>query len=233
MTRDDLRMVAINKPVGPTSFGIIRDIKRITGEKRVGHGGTLDPLASGVLVVAIGRAATRTLTEVVGQEKEYRVVVCLGATSTTDDLEGEKTTTTLPDDFVPPTRDDIEKVLPKFVGDISQVPPVFSAVHVAGKRAYVLAREGEKVELAARTVQIKKIEIVEYVWPSLTLVVTTGKGVYIRSLARDIGEELGVGGYVAELARTRVGNFTLAQALTVEEFAAAWRDADISPILPT
>lgn len=209
------RIIAVWKPKGPTSHDVINQIRKITGEQKVGHAGTLDPLASGVLVVGIGRAATKELKKAVGSEKEYLATIRLGMTSTTDDEEGKKT---IISDQLPVTGDRLKEKIQKFVGKIEQVPPAYSAVKVKGQEAYKRARKGERVELEPRRVEIKNIETLEYRWPLLKLRVITGPGVYIRSLARDIGNGLGVGGYLFDLERTRVGDYTKNRALTLKEF---------------
>ena len=180
-------------------------MRRITGEKRVGHAGTLDPLATGVLVVGIGRDATKRLGDIIGSEKEYIATVKLGKTSTTYDAEGE----IVAGGSTIPTRGEVEKVLENFEGKITQVPPIYSAINVKGKRAYKLARAGIKVKMEPREVEVKKIEILKYEWPVLKLRAVTGSGFYVRSLAHDIGQKLGCGGYLLELKRTRVGNFDI------------------------
>lgn len=206
---------AIYKPKGPTSFDIIRGLQNALGKRGgIGHAGTLDPLASGVLVIGVGREATKQLGSIVAKEKEYVAKICLGKTSTTDDEEGEKTEHLVKNI---PSREEIESVVKTFVGIILQIPPIYSALKVAGKTAYSLARKGKHVELKARAVEIKDIEILSYEWPMVILRVTTGPGVYIRALARDMGEKLGVGGYLADLERTRVGEFTKENSLTPEE----------------
>jgi tRNA pseudouridine55 synthase len=199
----------VYKPKGPTSFDVVARIRRITGIKKVGHAGTLDPLAEGVLVVAIG-AATKKLQEVVAKEKEYEAIIRLGVTSTTDDEEGEKHELPIPNI---PISNKIQKVLEKFVGTISQVPPAYSAVKIKGKAAYTYARRGKEIEIKAREVLVKEIILRRYKWPFLELSITTGPGVYIRALARDIGQELGVGGYMTALKRTRVGEFMAEKAV--------------------
>lgn len=204
----------INKSPGMTSHDVVAKIKRLSGIKKVGHAGTLDPLAEGVLVVGVGRESTKKLGEIVEKEKEYVANIKLGVESTTDDEEGEKTQNEVNG---VPTISDVKKVIQKFVGEIKQLPPRFSAVKIEGMRAYKRARRGEDFPLPPRCVEIKKIEILEYSWPLLRLRVTTGAGVYIRSLARDIGKELGSGGYLTALKRTRVGEFTLSQAQKIEE----------------
>lgn len=209
---------AVYKPKGPTSNDVVQDIKRITGGEKVGHAGTLDPLAEGVLVVGISREATKKLNEEVKKEKEYLARIKLGETSTTDDEEGEKTAVSLER----PARSDIESAVEKFLGKIKQIPPIYSAVKVGGKEAYKFARHGEKPILLERDAEVKEIEVLDYEWPFLELRVVTGPGVYIRALARDIGKELKTGAYLAGLKRTRVGDFTADKALDLKEFKKQW-----------
>lgn len=196
---------AVYKPKGPTSHDVINQLRRETGVKKIGHAGTLDPLASGVLVVGIGREATKQLASVVKKEKEYLAKIRLGMTSTTDDDEGVKTEIKIVGKI--PTLGEIKKTVAKFQGEINQTPPVYSAVKVKGKAAYKLARQGQTPKLKPRKALIKEIEVLKYRWPYLELRVVTGPGVYIRALARDIGEKLEVGGYLADLERVRVGDF--------------------------
>ncbi|MFA6296776.1 MAG: tRNA pseudouridine(55) synthase TruB [Patescibacteria group bacterium] len=203
---------AVNKPKGPTSNDIVQIIKRENRGEKVGHAGTLDPLASGVLVIAVGREATRKISEQVKKEKEYIAKIKLGQNSTTDDEEGEKENIEVK---VQPNLDDIKKVLPKFVGKIMQTPPIYSAIKLKGKEAYKYARAGKEIKLEKREVDIKDIKVLGYSWPILEINVVTGPGVYIRSLARDIGRELGCGGYLADLQRTRVGDFTIADSMPI------------------
>lgn len=204
---------AIYKPKGITSAEALRRIKRKIGAEKIGHAGTLDPLASGILVVATG-ADTKKISEVVAKEKEYVAKIKFGETSETDDEEGKKT-------VVPvkriPSLQEVREAVDGFLGEIEQRPPIFSAVKIAGKEAYKRARKGEHIVIPVRKVLIKKIDILNYVWPILELRVVTGPGTYIRSLARDIGERLGTGGYLAELERTAVGEFTREKAVFREE----------------
>lgn len=206
---------AINKPVGPTSHDIIDQLRKKTGIKKIGHAGTLDPLASGVLVVAIGREFTKQLDELVQKEKEYIAKIKFGYNSTTDDEQGKKEEIKVTKQ---PTQENIAKVISKFIGEIKQMPPVYSSVKVGGQPAHRRMRKGEEVKLGERDVTIKSIEILGYGWPYLEVRVICGPGVYIRSLARDIGRELKVGGYLASLVRTRVGDFGIDKAVSVEEF---------------
>lgn len=207
----------IYKPKGPTSTDIVREIKRITGEKKVGHGGTLDPLAEGILIVGVDRKFTRQLREVVEKEKEYEAKIKLGFKSTTDDEEGEKKEIKAKKI---PTKKEIEQTVKNFIGKIDQVPPKFSAGKISGEEAYKKARRGEEFSLGAHRVLIKKIEILNYKFPFLDLKVVTGPGVYIRSLARDIGKRLRTGGYLAELKRTRVGEFKIEDSIRVFDIKA-------------
>lgn len=205
MRTSDNKIFAVWKPKGPSSAQFLDLIKKKLRIRKVGHAGTLDPLASGILIVGVGRAATSRLHMAVGAEKEYVVKIKLGATSSTDDEEGKKTKK---DVKAFPHLQRVERCLKDFVGNIDQTPPVYSAIKINGTPAYKLARMGKKIELRSRKVKIYSIEILSYEWPHLALKVVTGPGVYIRSLARDIGAALGVGGYVTELTRTRVGEFT-------------------------
>ena len=209
--KDFRGFVGIWKPRGPSSYDVIRELKHRVIEKKIGHAGTLDPKASGVIVVAVGREATTRIAEEVAKEKEYRASVRLGAKSSTDDGEGEKT-------FVSkrhPPLVDIRSALDSLVGITMQHPPAFSALKVKGMAAYARARRGERVELAARPALVKELELIAYRWPYLKFRIVTGPGVYIRAIARDIGEKLRVGGYLASLERTRVGEFTKKNAATL------------------
>lgn len=206
------------KPVGPSSHAIVNQLRRLTGEKRVGHAGTLDPLASGVLVVAVGREFTKQLSTFVEQEKEYEAEFTLGVTSTTQDAEGEKEV--IVSEAPQLTIHDIDHQLRQFVGLIEQVPPAFSAVKIGGTPAYKLARRQlkhsqELITPPSRLREVKSIELLEYHWPLVKLKVITGKGVYIRSLARDLGSALGTGAYMSGLVRTRVGQFTIENGLRI------------------
>ncbi len=210
-------IVAVYKPSGPTSHDVIDRIRAATGIKKVGHGGTLDPLARGVLVVGIGRAATRQLQAAVDAEKEYIARVELGWSSPTGDAEGIKTVV-LPEQI--PTEQEILACLPSFTGQIEQTPPVYSAVKVRGRPAYKSARKGRPIDVPPRFVTIHQLDLLRYAWPTLELRVVCSKGTYIRSLAADIGAALNTGGYLADLERTRVGTFTVADSIPLEELKA-------------
>jgi tRNA pseudouridine55 synthase len=211
-----LGFLNINKPPGPTSHDIVARVRRLLPRGvRVGHAGTLDPFASGVLVVCVG-GACRLASLVMGQDKKYVTTIRLGAASDTDDRTG--TVTPLPD-AVAPDESRVREVLRTFVGEIAQVPPSHSAALVEGQRAYNIARAGHEVTLAPKMVRIDRIDLLEYAWPLLKLEIRCGCGTYIRSLARDIGKALGIGGYCTELTRTASGAFTIelaASPATVE-----------------
>lgn len=208
------KIFAVYKPKGPTSNDIVQIIKKASGQK-VGHAGTLDPLASGVLVIGIGQEGTKKLKEIVAQEKEYLAKIRLGMTSETDDDEGKKIYGNLTS--IIPNSMDIENVLKNFTGLIKQTPPLYSAIKIKGKEAYKYARQGKKIELKPREVEIYDIQVLNYNWPFLEIRVICGPGVYIRSLARDIGEKLGVGAYLADLERVRVGNFTKENSVNLND----------------
>lgn len=210
------KIFAVYKPKGPTSADIVGIIKKISGAKKVGHAGTLDPLAKGVLVIGVGREATKQLKNAVNSEKEYLATIRLDMKSTTDDGEGEKTKITTSQDKRPSFKE-LEKTINNFKGNILQTPPLFSAVKIKGKEAYKYARKGEDVKLKPRRVIVKKIEILKYQWPYARVRVITGPGVYIRSLARDIGKKLKIGGYLFSLERIRVGKFTKEKALKIPQ----------------
>ncbi|MFA5128479.1 MAG: tRNA pseudouridine(55) synthase TruB [Patescibacteria group bacterium] len=205
-------IIAVRKPKGPTSFDVIHKLRKISGIKKIGHAGTLDTLASGVLVVGIGREATRKLHEIVELEKEYMATIRFGEESTTDDEAGEKSVV----EFVKkPSRADVEKALAKFSGKIMQLPPNFSAIKIGGVRAYKMARRGQSPKLIKRPVEVKKIKIIKYKWPLLKIKIISGSGFYVRALARDLGRKLKVGGYLAALERTRVGQFKKNMAIKI------------------
>lgn len=209
-------ILIVDKPAGPTSHDIVGLIRRLTGVKRVGHGGTLDPFARGVLPIFVGRA-TRVVEYHLGDRKQYRATVCFGATSTTDDLEGELTPVAGP----PVGRPELEAALDAFRGPIVQIPPAYSAIKVAGRRAYALARAGARPELAPRSVTIDRLEVTE--WdvtdpdrPVAIVEVDCSAGTYIRAVARDLGAALGSGAYLGALTRTSSGPFHLADAVSVD-----------------
>ena len=204
----------ILKPVGMTSHDVIHKLRLKTGVQRIGHAGTLDPLASGVLVVAVGRKYTKQIGSIVQKDKEYRVTATLGEYSATDDAEGEKTKVYV---AVTPTKESVLSHISNFKGNILLRPPAYSAIKVRGKRAYALARKGKPVDLEKRPALIKEIECLLYSWPSVTLRIVTGPGVYVRSIIRELGDVLKCGAFVSQLERTRVGDFTKDKCLTLAE----------------
>ncbi len=257
----------VYKTKGVSSFEVVRDIKRMTGEKKVGHAGTLDPLAEGVLIVGVGREATKQLRFVLEEDKEYVGEIKLGMVSTTDDEEGEKSELIIKNEelkiastpifakggvserinvnnnkdglkdekTVWPTLEEIEKVIQEnFIGDIVQITPTYSAVKIGGERAYKKARRGEKFTRPPRIVTIKEIEILDYSiptiadktelrgpasqldFPILKIRTVVGSGTYIRSLAREIGEKLGTGGYLTSLVRTRIGEYNMEDSVRLK-----------------
>jgi tRNA pseudouridine55 synthase len=213
-------LLVIDKPGGITSRDVVNRAQRwFPRGTRIGHTGTLDPLASGVLVLCVG-AATRLTEYVQAMPKVYRAGVILGATSATDDADGTVTPTL---DALIPTRTQVEQALDGFVGVIAQVPPAFSAAKVTGRRAYDLARKGKDVDLQPRQVKVESIDIESFAYPHLEIVVRCGKGTYIRALARDLGRQLGCGGYIASLRRLAIGSFTEADALPIDSEAATAR----------
>jgi len=227
-------LLLIDKPEGPTSMDVCRAVRRrlvAAGAPRrvkVGHAGTLDPLATGLLVVLVGKA-TRLSDRYMAGEKRYLADVDLSRTSATDDREGPVRAVDVPS---PPALDAVRALLPRFVGTILQVPPAFSAIKVEGRRAYRLARKDRAPTLAPRPVVIHAIDVVAYAWPLLRLGVRCGKGVYIRSLARDLGAALGVGGMLQALRRTRVGPFELERATPLDALPPLLTGHDLLPIDP-
>ena len=200
----------INKPAGPSSHDVVYAIRRWVGKAvKVGHAGTLDPFAQGVLVVCLG-GACRLASMMMEQAKQYRTVIMLGARSDTDDCTGSIEASPA---AVAPAVKEIQRVLANLVGEVQQVPPAHSAILVAGRRAYKIARNGGQLDLPARPVRIDSIRLLEYSYPRLAIEVDCGSGTYIRALARDIGAALGVGGYCQELIRIRSGGFRVEQAV--------------------
>lgn len=193
----------LNKPAGKTSRDIVNIVQRLIRPVKTGHAGTLDPLATGVLVCPVGHG-TKLIEYIQRLPKTYAAKFILGKKSETEDIEGHVETLIDPPQ---PTRAQIDAALPLLHGKIMQVPPAFSALKIAGKRAYDLARQGKKVELAAREIEIYSIEVLAYHYPDLWLEIRCGSGTYVRSLGRDLAQQLGTEAVMAELARTAIGNF--------------------------
>ncbi|WP_232805677.1 tRNA pseudouridine(55) synthase TruB [Glycomyces xiaoerkulensis] len=219
MTTPQPGIIVVDKPQGITSHGVVARMRRICGTRKVGHGGTLDPMATGVLVIAIGKG-TKLLTYVSGLDKAYGATIRLGRTTVTDDAEGEATAET---DASAVPRDAIGDALAAMVGEIDQVPSAVSAVKINGERAYKRVREGEDVELRPRRVRIESIEVGairrEGGFTDVDVAVACSSGTYVRAVARDLGAALGVGGHLTALRRTRVGRFDLESAATLEALA--------------
>jgi tRNA pseudouridine55 synthase len=229
-------VLVVAKPAGPTSHDVVALVRRLAQTRRIGHGGTLDPFASGVLPLFLG-AATRLVEYHLRDDKSYRATVCFGATSTTDDLDGELT----PVDGPAPGRQAVATALQGFLGAQMQRPPAYSAIQVGGRRAYQMARAGESPALPPRRVEIKALEVLEWdesdpARPIAVLDVTCSAGTYVRALARDVGERLGTGAYLGALTRLASGPFDLAGAHTLdavrERASAAGPDGIRALLLP-
>ena len=210
---DKGRVLLINKPLRWTSFDVVNKLRFRLKTKKIGHAGTLDPLATGLLIICVGKM-TKRIEEFMGLEKEYTGKFVLGKTTPSFDLETavneEKDISHLSEDMIR------EKVKP-FIGTISQLPPLHSAIKIGGKRAYEFARKGRDIELSPRDVQIHEFEITSIDLPAVSFRIVCSKGTYIRSIARDFGNALGVGAYLSALCRTRIGTFSLSDAIDVEQ----------------
>lgn len=213
-------IILIDKPKGITSFDVIRKLKRQLPIRKIGHAGTLDPMATGVLILCTGKK-TKQISLYQDQKKVYSGTITLGAETPSYDAE------TQPQNYQSYhhiTAEDIETAARKFTGHIQQMPPVYSALKVNGERAYNKARKGEKVELQPRQVHVRKFEITKVNLPEVNFLIECSKGTYIRSLAHDIGLELGTGAYLTALRREAIGDFTIEQAATIEEFVEAAKE---------
>jgi tRNA pseudouridine55 synthase len=210
---DRFGLLNIAKPAGFTSRDVVSRVQRLVRPAKVGHAGTLDPLATGVLVVCVG-PATRLVPVIQEMPKTYRATFLLGRTSDTDDVEGTVIETPVK---TMPTLEQVRAALPEFVGCILQTPPAHSAVKVAGKRAYKLARKGEEVELTARQVDVYQIDVLRYEPPEVVLEIECGSGTYVRSIGRDLGERLNCGAVMSALERTAIGSFTLRDAVALDQ----------------
>ena len=214
-------VLVVSKPAGPTSHDVVALVRRLAATRRIGHGGTLDPFAAGVLPLFLG-GATRLVEYHLGDDKSYRATVCFGSTSTTDDLDGELT----PVDAPSSTREQVEATLATFLGRQEQRPPAYSAVQIGGRRAYAMARAGEAVELPPRSVEIKRLDLVEWddvdpARPIAIVDVLCSAGTYVRAIARDLGERLGSGAYLGALTRTASGPFELGSARSLDAIREA------------
>jgi len=215
--------IVINKTVGPTSHDIVNQLRRITGIKKIGHAGTLDPFAEGVLIVAIGREATKEMGKFAKLDKEYIATLRLGFTSDTFDCTGRMSS--WPQTIKKIGVDEVKNVLQQFVGEQDQLPPMFSAKKVNGKKLYELARKGKVVERKLSRINIYDIELLKYDWPNLEIKIACSTGTYIRALANDIGERLNCGSYLEKLKRISVGPYNIAAAVDVKNLSATnWQD---------
>ncbi len=209
-------ILLLNKPLHWTSFDVVKKVRNILRIKKIGHAGTLDPLASGLLILCTGKF-TKKIDQIQAQAKEYTGHFTIGQTTPSFDLETAVDQTC---DFSQVTEADIRSAALTFEGHIEQVPPIFSAVKINGERAYTLARRGEEAEIKAKPIHIKAFEITQIELPIVHFRVVCSKGTYIRSLARDFGQKLGCGAHLSQLIRTRIGEYTLTDALTIEEVQA-------------
>ena len=217
MTLNPHGILVVNKPNGLTSHDVVARVRRIAKTRQVGHAGTLDPLATGVLVVCLGQA-TRISEYLLGHDKRYRAKIRLGTETDTYDING----TVLAAHEVNVDRSAIERALVQFRGEIRQVPPMHSAIKREGRKLYELARQGIEVERAARSVVVHAIELLDFQTPDVTIDVRCSAGTYIRSIAHDLGAALGTGGHLIELTRTASGPFTIEQALALEILETQW-----------
>ena len=216
-------LLVVDKPIGWSSMDVVRHVRRAAGGVKTGHAGTLDPLATGVVICCLGKA-TKLVPRLMDLQKVYETQIDLSAFTVTDDLEGPREDV---DVEVVPDVPVIAQALRPLIGWIDQKPPAYSAIHVKGQRSYRLARRGEHVDLPTRKVRVDSIELVDYTWPTLTLTITCGKGTYIRSIARDLGVALGTGGHLSRLRRTRVGGFDLSIAVTDQRLKKPITEIDL------
>ena len=240
MTLDGI--LNLDKPAGISSARAVDQVKRLLPPKtKIGHAGTLDPFATGVLVLLIGKG-TKLCERLMDQQKQYEATIKFGATTATDEPESAEQiyrgTGRLPVKdqeehhglAARATMQQIRAVLPRFIGAIQQRPPAFSAMKIDGQRAYKLARGGEEVKLEPRTVHVYGIELLDFSWPLLRVRIDCGRGTYIRSIARDLGEALDVGGHLTQLRRTRVGEFTIERAVTIPQLQTDGVDKHLVPL---
>ena len=208
----------VDKPAGMTSFGVVARVRRVLSQQagkkvKVGHTGTLDPFATGLMIIVIGKEC-KNAEKYSKLDKMYEAIVCLGKTSSTGDPEGELTNVS----NTQPSEAELRGILAQFVGEISQIPPVFSAIKIDGQRAYDRARKGEKIDMPARQVTIYSLELLNYEYPHVTIRAHVSSGTYIRTLAQDIGAKLGTGAYCSQLRRTTVGTWNINDAVDLDDF---------------
>ncbi|MFY0592374.1 tRNA pseudouridine(55) synthase TruB [Roseivirga sp.] len=214
------QVILIDKPLTWTSFDVVKKIRNLIRIKKVGHAGTLDPLATGLLILCTGKK-TKSIEGFMGQEKEYTGSFTIGQTTPTYDLESEVTPAV---DISHIGNDELEKARQNFIGDIEQIPPMHSAIKVNGKRLYEHARKGETIAVKSRSVSIKEFELTEVDLPVINFRVVCSKGTYIRSLAHDFGQALGVGAHLSSLRRTKIGDFDVENAYSLDDLVNLLKD---------
>lgn len=219
--QDAGQLLLLNKPLSWTSFDVVNKLRYKLKIKKIGHAGTLDPLATGLLIICTGKM-TKRIEEFMGLEKEYTGTFVIGQTTPSFDLETEVTEAV---DISSITEESIRSAVKSLTGIITQLPPTHSAIKIGGKRAYKFARQGKEVELKPREVEVAEFEITSVSLPMINFRIVCSKGTYIRSLARDLGESLGVGAYLSQLCRTRIGSFKLEDALSIDDVTLP--DADL------
>ncbi|MCZ6835430.1 MAG: tRNA pseudouridine(55) synthase TruB [Planctomycetota bacterium] len=220
-------VLVLDKPEGISSMKAVAIVRARANRAKTGQAGTLDPLATGVLVLALGRAATKHIDAMMGTDKRYHTLINLEAFTNTDDREGEREMVEVAS---PPDEETVRQAIRGFVGEIMQKPPAFSAIKIDGRRAYKQARKGEVVDIPARAVIAYGIDLIRYDWPEVELEVHCAKGFYIRSLARNLGESLRTGGYCLSIRRTGVGPFTIDQAMALDDVPNPLKLEDLIPI---
>lgn len=219
-TLDESGILLINKPAGPTSHDIVDRMRAVSGIRQVGHAGTLDPFAQGLVIILVGKA-TKRAKEFSDLPKTYETLFRLGAESDTNDIAGVLRQSP---DAVKPSFDTVASALAQFRGTVMQIPPQFSAIKIKGKKAYEHARNNELMTLAPRTITVYAMELISYQYPLLALIMRVSSGTYVRAIARDLGKALGVGAVVASLTRTRIGNFLLKDAVPMLDLTKAnWK----------
>jgi tRNA pseudouridine55 synthase len=227
MTEKPCGIINLNKPAGRSSARAVAAVKRLLPRgTKIGHAGTLDPFATGVLLLLVGKA-TKLCESLMDQSKQYEATIKLGATTPTDDPESQEVVTL---DLVPVDRETVEVALKSFVGEILQRPSTFSAMKVGGRRAYDLARKGQAVTLQPRRVNVYKLELLDYQWPFVQIRIDCGRGTYIRAIARDLGGLLSTGGYLTALCRTAVGKYTLAHSVNLDQLTIDSLSKYLQPI---
>lgn len=216
-------IINIYKPVGWTSFGVVKKIRGITKDKKVGHAGTLDPFAEGVLIIGTG-IDTKKLTDISSDYKSYKATLKLGETTNTLDVEGSITEKS---DIPNLSKDSLERILKGFLGQQTQIPPMFSAKKVGGKKLYELARKDIEIEREPKDIEIREIELVDFAEDKITFKVNCSKGTYVRVLGSDIAKAIGTVGYLTKLIRISVGNYSVDKSMQIEEFEKKWKNISV------